>query len=298
MSPHRSLTFKIDVDTYQGLRDGVPRLLNLFDEMDIKASFFIAYGPDHSGKAIWNCLKNPKFLIKMLKTRAWKLYGFKAMVSGTILPAPVPSSELKDRLFEIRDRGHEVGLHGWDHRKWQDHLPSLSEESLREELKLAWDRHKDVFKEQAKGFAAPGWVLDLRSVGALIDLGVLYSSSTRGGVPFLIQGTDDKTLLEIPSTLNCPEERMGWGKWDNLFEPLDEGSLIQVYPAHAEVEGGVLFEGFSRWITEAIGRVDRVQRVDQLAEDLLKQRDSLPVGSLKWLDLPGRASRVASQDTL
>ena len=82
------LALKVDVDTFIGTRDGLPRLLDLFRDLDIRATFFFTYGPDCSGQAIWKCLRPGGFLRKMLRSRALRLYGWRTVLSGTLLPAP------------------------------------------------------------------------------------------------------------------------------------------------------------------------------------------------------------------
>ena len=68
------LALKVDVDTYEGMREGVPNFLRLFKELGIRASFFIPFGPDESGKAIFRVFKKKGFLRKMFRTNALKLY--------------------------------------------------------------------------------------------------------------------------------------------------------------------------------------------------------------------------------
>ena len=61
-----TLAVKVDVCTYAGLKNGVPALLRLFDEIDLRASFFVTFGPDHSGRAIRRIFRRG-FLTKMLR---------------------------------------------------------------------------------------------------------------------------------------------------------------------------------------------------------------------------------------
>lgn len=82
LQSQRSMTkiaLKIDIDTLIWLKEGVPRLAGLLDRYDIKASFFIAFGPDSSGKALFRIFRHKGFLEKMFR-----------IPPGTVLRYPHP----------------------------------------------------------------------------------------------------------------------------------------------------------------------------------------------------------------
>ncbi|MEN6509620.1 MAG: 4-deoxy-4-formamido-L-arabinose-phosphoundecaprenol deformylase, partial [Smithella sp.] len=83
------LGLKIDVDTYWGMRNGVPRLLRTLKDFHVQGTFFLSIGPDNSGRAVLQLIKNPRFLKKMMRTKAASLYGWKTAFYGTLLPAPM-----------------------------------------------------------------------------------------------------------------------------------------------------------------------------------------------------------------
>ena len=82
------VALKVDVDTRAGMAEGVPRLRRMLNDRGIPATFFITFGPDNSGKAIRRIFR-PGFLSKMLRTRAVRMYGWKTMLYGTLLPPPL-----------------------------------------------------------------------------------------------------------------------------------------------------------------------------------------------------------------
>jgi hypothetical protein len=82
------VAIKVDVDTWIGLKEGVPRLLAIFRHYAVLASFFIAFAPDNSGKALRRIFKRG-FLHKMWRTNAVLLYGVKTLLCGTLLPPPM-----------------------------------------------------------------------------------------------------------------------------------------------------------------------------------------------------------------
>ena len=79
----------MDCDTFEGTRDGIPRLLKMFAERSIRATFFFTLGPDRSGVALRRIFTRPGFLAKIIRSRAASLYPVRTMLSGTLLPAPL-----------------------------------------------------------------------------------------------------------------------------------------------------------------------------------------------------------------
>ena len=104
------LRLRVDVCTYRGLRDGVPGVLEVLKGAKARATFYVTFGPDASGLALLK-LFNPKFLLKMLRTKAASTYGWATAFYGTLLPSPLVGAGLPDTLRRIRDEDHELNVH-------------------------------------------------------------------------------------------------------------------------------------------------------------------------------------------
>ncbi|GBD25057.1 putative 4-deoxy-4-formamido-L-arabinose-phosphoundecaprenol deformylase ArnD [bacterium HR30] len=289
------LGLKVDVCTYAGMRAGVPNLLRLFDRLNIRASFFVAVGPDHSGRALRRVFRSG-FLEKMWRTRAVKTYGWRTLLYGTVLPAPHVGRRCAGLLREIVAAGHELAVHGYDHVRWQDRLPNLTHEEISAELRRAWDVVSSATGTIVRAFGAPGWQCTKTSLWCEESLGLLYRSDTRGRCPYYIV-TNGEVLptLEIPTTLLTLDET--WGVISH-----DENRLcrwyvrqlqpdVNVYTAHAEMEGRD-YGGFLRSLLEAaLAEGVQVGRLDQWVGDY----SAAPRCRLRIGTVPGRAGTVALQ---
>ena len=277
------LALKIDVDTYQGMKRGVPRLLSLLRENDLRATFYLSIGPDASGRAILQLLKNPRFLKKMIRTRAASLYGFRTALYGTLLPSPMIALSFPDLVRQIMGEGHEVQFHAWDHRRWQDGLSARREQWIREWFAKGMKAFRDLAGRHASSFGAPAWLIDERVLGICADYGFDYLSCTRAAKPFLHAGL---LIPEIPSDLPCFEELGVKAAGEKILARLGDGDL-HVLPVHAEVEGGIWNDHFLRLMAEIKKMSYRFSRLGEINAEL--DRSRLDIRSHGMSLLPGRS---------
>src|SRR3989338_5291860 len=83
----KQLALKVDVDSYRGPREGVPRLVETLKRHNAQATFFFSLGPDHTGRAIKRVFR-PGFIGKVSRTSVVEHYGIKTLLYGTLLPGP------------------------------------------------------------------------------------------------------------------------------------------------------------------------------------------------------------------
>lgn len=288
------LGLKVDVCTYAGLRNGVPALLRLFDELGLCASFFVAMGPDHSGRAIRRVFR-PGFLAKMRRTNAVSTYGWRTVLYGTLLPGPQIARSCGEILRRAAAAGHEVAMHGYDHVYWQDRLPRLPAAAVAAELARARTAYEDILGTAPAAFGAPGWQCTATSFAAEDAIGLAYHSDTRGRAPFLpVVNGRRFTTPEIPTTLLTLDET--YGRVGTSPEAIADYYTTQlrpglnVYTAHAEMEGLAQLPHLRAFLTMIRPQVP-VHRLTDIARGL---RD-LPTATVVPGAIEGRHGTVALQ---
>ncbi|MCK6553035.1 polysaccharide deacetylase family protein [Candidatus Binatia bacterium] len=288
------LGLKVDVCTYAGLRNGVPALLRLFDDLGLRASFFVACGPDHSGRAIRRLFR-PGFLAKMRRTRAVSTYGWRTVLYGTLLPGPQIASSGREVLRRAAAEGHEIAMHGYDHVYWQDRLPRLSAAAVAAELQRARGVYEEILGTPPLAFGAPGWQCTATSLAAEDALGLAYHSDTRGRAPFLpeMDGVRFRTP-ELPTTLLTLDETYGTiGTSPHEVARYYAAQLrpgLNVYTAHAEMEGIGQLAHLRAFLTAVRPQVP-VHRLIDIARGLR----ALPVATVVPGPIEGRHGTVAQQ---
>ena len=127
-------------------------------------------GPDRTGQAVFRVLRQKGFLTKMLRSRAPRLYPWKTMLRGTLLP-PIPIAATQPhRLQEIKAAHQEMGIHGFDHVRWHDKLAEMGLPEVRAEVSKAAGLFDQIVATKPDGFAAPGWQCTAWSLQAVDDL--------------------------------------------------------------------------------------------------------------------------------
>lgn len=292
-----TVALKIDVDTYSGTRDGVPQLLAILESFGIQASFYFSMGPDNTGKAVRRILSRKGFLQKILRTKVLTAYSLKTLLYGTLLPPPHIAASLSAIMRETEKKGHEVGIHSWDHVKWDDLLPWLPKPVTAMELGKASRQFEDVFGRRSKSTAAPGWTVSEDSLEVQDAMGLSYSSDSRGRYPFypVVQGRIFKTL-QIPTTWPTIDEIIGENGIGEDTITDHYCSLVQpglnVHSLHAELEGGIFSTLFCELLQKLVAADVRFMT---LAEAAAVYGADAPACTLAMGELPGRPGNVAIQ---
>ncbi|MBW4050162.1 MAG: polysaccharide deacetylase family protein [Proteobacteria bacterium] len=246
-----TIALKIDVDTFRGTREGVPRLAAALERAGARATFLFSLGPDHTGRAIKRVFRRG-FLGKVRRTSVTQHYGVKTLMYGVLLPGPHIARRCADTLREIARRGFEVGVHTYDHIKWQDGVARASEPWTRRQLVLAREEFIRVFDRPPQSHGAAGWQVNRSVPGLERELGFRHASDTRGEEPFVpVVGGSEVDVPQLPTTLPTldeligREELMATDPVEHLLALTADGR-DHVFTLHAELEGGAYLEGFER----------------------------------------------------
>jgi peptidoglycan/xylan/chitin deacetylase (PgdA/CDA1 family) len=242
----KQIALKIDVDTYRGTREGVPRLVELLQRHQAQASFFFTLGADHSGRAIKN-LFHSGFIGKAKRISAYRHLGFKTALYGTLLPAPNIGEKCADTLRAVRDAGFEVGIHANDRFCWQDKVIGKGEKWTQSEMDRSVESFTEIFGSEPKSYAAAGWQTNRYGLRHTQHLGFAYSSDTRGTHPYL--PTWDAEIIacpQLPTTLPTLDELIGRNgiTAENVAQQLltlthEASETGHVFTLRAELEGGL-----------------------------------------------------------
>ena len=294
----KQLALKIDVDTYRGTREGVPRLVEILQRYNAQATFFFSLGPDHTGRAIKRVFR-PGFISKVSRTSVVEHYGIKTLLYGTLLPAPDIGRKCADIMRMVKVAGFETGIHCYDHILWQDHVAEQDAKWTRRQLQLAVDRYTGIFGEAPHAHAAAGWQMNRHALRLMQQLGFKYSSDTRGTRPFIpTWHAEIIACPQLPTTLPTLDELMNRDGItpENIVEYILKLTAAppasgHVYTLHAELEGGNWLPIFERllqgWREQGYDLVSMRQYLNGL--DIA----SLPRREVEMREVEGRVGKLA-----
>jgi len=181
----------------------------VFCSLAVGATFYFSVGPDHTGRALKRAFR-PGFLHKVRRTSVLEHYGWRTLLYGTLLPGPAIGARAGDVMRAVRDAGFEVGVHCYDHVRWQDGVAGASEAWTRREFERAIEAFTRVFGAPPRSHAAAGWQLNPATLALEDEFGLQYASDTRGARPFRpTMGAVRAACVQVPTTLPTFDELIG-----------------------------------------------------------------------------------------
>jgi peptidoglycan/xylan/chitin deacetylase (PgdA/CDA1 family) len=307
------LALKVDVDTLKGTRIGVPSLVELLRKYQAGGTFLFSLGPDHTGRAIKRVFRKG-FFAKVKRTSVVAHYGFPTLLYGTLLPGPDIGRRCADILRKTRDEGFEVGIHTWDHVRWQDGVATAGPEWTRHEMERAQNRFCDIFKTASKTHGAAGWQMNRHALRLTQEMGFDYCSDGRALLPaaqphFPVVNAEIIDCPQLPTTLPTLDELIGVDGITaaNVHETLlamtatDPLPLIasvpriaaHVFTLHAELEGMLLKPVFEKLLAGWIEQGYELISTEALYRQL--DRAHLPYFHAVQGRIPGRSGTLLLQ---
>ncbi|MEM9265251.1 MAG: polysaccharide deacetylase [Cyanobacteria bacterium P01_F01_bin.13] len=221
---------------------------------------------------------DPKYA-ERLSSLSWARYGPKVGVPRILdlLAAknvkasffvPGYTAELYPALVKrIHDEGHELGAHGYIHKKPSE-LDDLEEEAA---LVKTCQILKEITGEKPVGYRAPWWDLKRSSPALLVRHGMQYDSSLMDDdAPYTLP-TDSGDLVEIPVHWTNDD----WEQFAFTVDPPTGGGVIETcekaFQLWKEEFEGLYHYGSAFILTmhpEIIGRPARLLMLGQLIDHM------------------------------
>ncbi len=190
----RYFALRVDLESYKGIKYGLPNILDLLAEFDLKASFYLVMGGES------NLIELLRYREKIKGERKIKVYTLKEKLRIALFPCDFVTKNL-NIIRRILREGHELGIHGWKHRAWTRALDKIN---IEEHIKKAKQKYIKLFSQIPISFAAPGFRTNMEVIKLLDKYGFKVISDLPGEKPFKIKGTN---IINVPVNI-CGNDNM------------------------------------------------------------------------------------------
>jgi peptidoglycan/xylan/chitin deacetylase (PgdA/CDA1 family) len=260
------LALKIDVHSLRGMRDGVPRLLDILQRHGASATFYLTLGRDRPH----------------------------------LLPSGDIARRTADLMRQVRDLGFETGVLAYEGWQWQRRIVDAPGPWVEAQMRRAIDRYAQVFGDPPRTHGATGWRSSVHALRLTQRLGFDYASDGRGNSPHLpVWNAELIRCPQFPTTLPTLDELVGSGAAtdDNvaahLLQSTAESAYDHVFALSAEREGGKLAAAFEQLVVGWRAQGYRLVRLRDLYEAV--EPLALPRCEVGWGTVPGRPYKLLVQ---
>jgi len=201
-------SLRVDVDTVRGLVDGISPIVDLCDELGIKATFFVTVGVDTAARAF---LDRPR-ISRHRSISPLKKYGIREILGSL---KGLSFAKHGERMRALEKKGHEVQLHCYDHVEWVKRIRAASPDEAEEMIRRGLRAFEGILGRRPAAFASPAFLVTDAVLEAEDKLGFLYASDyalDEGSAPFTPAG---RSVLQIPVNAPLIEDLVAEGNSDD-----------------------------------------------------------------------------------
>jgi len=294
----RPALIRIDVDSVEGIHNGVDFYLELFEKYGFKASFFVPMGPNNVVSAGLKRALRPAFWKQVYYMKPWQTYNLfgSEYDRGAEIGGSAP-----EVLQKIIAHGHEVALHGYDHAYISDNAYTLTPEEYSDQITKARNIYANAIGGVPAGTGSPAWRCNENMLRIQDQQGFAYASDFIGTEPCRIKiGDYASRTPQVPANLDnvFPLAVRYGGNHDKVLDYLkgqiDERGDYVAMTVHTEyefVQFGKHMDKLFQFMADA-GRVG--ERYDRYADTL--DVAALPEKELSYYSYDGAVGNVAATD--
>ena len=277
------IALKVEVTSLKGMEQGVPRLLELFETYQVRATFFFDTAITNEGGTLRKAWSRTRSLLNRPKTPDQVNEVFSKTIIDTI------------------QAGHEAGLLGYNCSDWNKKAAFADADWTRHQLALAMERFEQIVGHAPKMFSAANCQVNPHLLALEGKLGFSFASDTRGKFPFypLLQGVRS-SCPQIPVTLPTLKEALSFDgvTIQNVHEYIyaESRHLLpagHVYMLNAEQEGLKFPSIMEKLLVMWKGQEGSFRAMGDIYKELNLQE--LPCHQIGWGTVDGNPRHLAMQ---
>lgn len=166
-------------------------------------------GPDGFGKNVER-LKDKNYIERLRRLNFFRMvhgFGPLYLVNNLLGRRTLVGTDNPERMRQISNEGHEIGIHGWDHFWWAENVWTANTETLLDDTLYAFEAFMHSIEIPPIATAAPNWRTSIDYLKQIDLIGFNYIADVRGSFPFLpAHGDWEGKTIHIPFNLPCLHE--------------------------------------------------------------------------------------------
>ena len=250
MNTETNFCLRIDVDTFEGIKLGIPEVVDFVLKQECPATIYLSMGKFATGRNIFRIIRNKEIAKKRIPP--WIRNHPKSIIRGLLLP---PRRIKEKERKKLRDFSAEPSIefhpHGYNHIKWSRNFSNLSYEKTKGYIDSFIEEYSEIFSKKPIANAAPNFQVNKHYFQLLRKKKFSFTSDLYHSIPFKLQfKRGDKQsqafqLTQLPVTEKSIEDFILQGKtsdqileeYKNRFEEyIDSGKNYICLYAHAIFE--------------------------------------------------------------